>query len=265
MNSALEVQGISVCYRHKAIFQGLDLPGLNAGNTIALLGPNGVGKSTLLRAIAGLQKSSAERIALFGRDLSRLAGKERLSDIGYLPQSLPQPSSLLAYEAVCSACRAHAPGISRCQLNTQVEEVFERLAIGHLALVPMRALSGGQRQMVALAQALVRKPRLLLLDEPTSALDMRWQLVLLHAVRDYVTEHQAICLAAMHDINLAIQHVNSVLLFGRNGLLGSGAAQQTLSDERLRLAYGVTARIEYASDGAPMVLCDGISDDGQAL
>ena len=130
------------------------------------------------------------------------------------------------------------------------------LGLQALALRRLDELSGGQRQMVGLAQVIVRAPRLLLLDEPTSALDLRWQLQVLQAVRAMVQQQGAIGLVAVHDLNLALRFCQHVLVLGGGRVLAAGDPAQVLTPALLQQAYGVQARVERCSQGNLLVLAD---------
>ncbi len=117
-------------------------------------------------------------------------------------------------------------------------------------------MSGGQRQMVGLAQVLVRQPGLMLLDEPTSALDLHWQLNVLNAVRAATRHNGAIALVASHDLNLALRFCDQVLVLSPGGKATLGLAEQVLTPALLAHTYGIEARIERCSHGHPIVLAD---------
>lgn len=204
MTGSLKLEDVSVGYGRKPVLNHLDIGPLPPGSLVAVVGSNAVGKSTLLKAIAGLRTSSG-RILLGDTDLSRLPLSGRVRLVGYLSQALPQPTSLVAYEAVTSAFRAVRGDLSTAEAERMVDEVFTALDLRNIALRRLSEMSGGQRQMVGLAQVLVRKPPLLLLDEPTSALDLRWQLNVLETVRTITRDDKVICLMAIHDINLALR------------------------------------------------------------
>jgi iron complex transport system ATP-binding protein len=125
--------------------------------------------------------------------------------------------------------------------------VLARLQLHALAMQRLDRLSGGQRQMVGLAQVLVRQTPLLLLDEPTSALDLRWQVLALETVRQVARERAAIACIALHDLNLAARFCDRLVLLGRQGVLAEGAPGEVLRPELLRRAYGVEARVEFTS------------------
>jgi iron complex transport system ATP-binding protein len=158
---------------------------------------------------------------------------------------------------VLSAVRATGLGAGgTAAIERRIEQVFDELDIRDLAMQRMDEMSGGQRQMVGLAQVLVRRPALLLLDEPTSALDLRWQLRVLDAVRAIADAERAVCLLAVHDINLALRSTDVVILLGPDGLLAAGQPTSALTPEVIGQAYGVEARIETCSRGQPIILAD---------
>lgn len=254
-NSGLLLQGVTAGYRNRRVIEGFDLPALPPGTLLGLLGQNAAGKSTLLRGIAGLGRASGT-ITLDGVSLPALSAARRAALVGYLPQSLPPPSPLVAYEAVLSACRAVRGDLSHAQAEAAIARAFQNLGITHLALRRMSELSGGQRQMVGLAQVMVREPRLLLLDEPTSALDLRWQLSVVQAVRDAVRASGAIGIVAIHDINLAIRACDQVAVLANGRLLAAGPPAQVVTPEVLAESFGVASRVESCSQGVPVVLVD---------
>lgn len=252
---SLSIENLAAGYPGRPVLHGVTLPPVPAGTLVAVAGPNAVGKSTLLKAIAGLRPASG-RILLDGEALDTLAPRERLRRVGYLPQALPQSTSLVAYELWQGSLRVSRAEWPAARREAAIDAVVDHLGLQALALRRLDELSGGQRQMVGLAQVLVRDPRLLLLDEPTSALDLRWQLQVLQAVRSRVQQQGAVGLVAMHDLNLALRFCQHVLVMGGGGLLATGEPAAVLTPELLRQAYGVSARVEHCSLGHLIVLAD---------
>lgn len=250
----LLAQGISVRFGARQVLQGLDLPLLRPGEVTVLAGPNAAGKSTLLRAIAQLQPHGG-RITLDGQDLGRMPAQARARQVGFMPQALPASSSLVALESVIAALRAGATLGAR-QADETAMAVMEKLGIAGLALEPLSALSGGQRQMVSLAQAIVRDPRLLLLDEPTSALDLARQVRLLKELRRLAGEGR-IVVAVLHDLALAAQWADRIVMLHAGRTHAEGRPDQVLTPDLLAQVYGVEARVERCSQGRIMVLIDG--------
>lgn len=254
-SSALRLENVTVGYGRKTVLSGISIGPIPQGALVAVVGSNAVGKSTLLKAITGLRPVTGD-IWLGTENLSGLPVTQRVRRVGYLAQSLPQPTSLVAYEAVLSALRAVRSDITSRQVETLVDEIFTALGLRGLALKRLSEMSGGQRQMVGLAQVLVHKPPLLLLDEPTSALDLRWQLNVLETVRALTVQEKAIGLMAIHDLNLAVRFCDIVLVLGGGGVLAAGPPDEVLTPDILRRAYGVEGRVERCSRGFPVVLAD---------
>lgn len=254
-SSGLQLDALVAGYSGQRVIGGISLPAVAPGSLVALVGPNAAGKSTLLKAIAGLLPASG-RVLLDGADMATLPTRERLRRIGYLPQALPQPTSLLAYEIWQSALRAGRSEWPAERRAAAIEQVVAELDLAELGQRRMDELSGGQRQMVGLAQAIVRAPRLLLLDEPTSALDLRWQLTVLDTLRRHAHATGTLCLVAVHDLNLAARFCDQVLMLHHGALAAAGAPAQILTPALLRQVYGVRARVETCSQGHLMVLAD---------
>lgn len=261
MTDGLTLRRLTLAYGRLTVLREFDLPAIASGKVVGVLGANAAGKSTLLRALAGLVPYRGEA-HLDGRSIAGMGHRARAGLVGYLPQALPHGSTLVAYEAVVSAFRAVRGDLSRSAVDRAVEDVFDRLGIRHLAFRPLGRMSGGQRQMVGLAQVIVRRPRLMLLDEPTSALDLRWQLIVLRTVREIVATEAGIGLIALHDINLALRHCDRIVLLGGGELIACGAPREAITPESLRRAYGIDARVERGSDGIPIVLADDIDRTG---
>lgn len=252
---SLIIDALRLAHGKHVLFNNITLPPIKPGTLVAVLGPNGVGKSSLVKSLAGVHTYKGQA-QLHNIELSLMTQHERLKHVGYVPQALPQASSLLAYEVVMSTAQSLSGGKRTRQMSQHVEHVFTTLGMSAQAMMPMHKLSGGQKQMIALAQAFVRQPSLYLLDEPTSALDLNWQIKVLEAVRSEVTEKQSIGLLISHDINLALRYCDQVILLANGELLSVGDPITCLTVDNLRRAYHVEARIEQCSKGYPVVLVD---------
>ena len=251
---SLRIDDLHLAHGSRVVLERFSVPAIAPGSMVALLGPNGVGKSTLIRALAGMQPARGEaRFA--GETLLNVPPWRQSARVGYLPQHLPQATSLLVYELLQGACRVRDQA-RVASVDQRIAAVLQQLDIEALALRRLDELSGGQRQLVGLAQVLVSDPQLLLLDEPTSALDLRWQLRVLQQVNALTREQGRIALVACHDLNLALRHCNLLLLLAPGGDYRLGPAGEVLDAAWLRRAYGIEARIERCSAGFPLVLAD---------
>ncbi|MEM7239092.1 MAG: ABC transporter ATP-binding protein, partial [Pseudomonadota bacterium] len=234
----LEIDDLSVRYGRVAVLEGIDAR-FAPGTLTALIGPNGSGKSSLLRAIAGLQPH-AGAVRLAGQGLT-MNGRGEM--IAYMPQDSAPTSSLTLMEVVLlgrlGSLALSVPG----ELVTAAEDALARFGLGHLAHRSLDQVSGGQRQLVFLAQALFRAPHVLLLDEPTSALDLRHQLIVLDRIRRRVRTDSVIAIAAIHDLNLAAQFADQVLCLHDGAIDGHGAPREILTRSRLERLMGIEAEI----------------------
>ncbi len=255
--SSLVVSGLSAGYSGRPVIRSLSLAPIGSGSVTALVGPNAAGKSTLLRALAGLVPSVGS-IVLGQTDLNGLTASQRALHVGYMPQTLPKNAELTVLEGVIGAIKA-TPWADRPAGRNAEEhavETLERLGILELAMEGIGRLSGGQRQLASLAQAIVRAPALLLLDEPTSALDLRHRLDVMTVIRSLADEGQ-IVIMVLHDLTLAARWADDLIMLHHGAAVAHGAPELALSPATLASVYGVAARIERCSRGSLSVLVDG--------
>ncbi|MCQ9617586.1 ABC transporter ATP-binding protein [Paenalcaligenes niemegkensis] len=255
----LEINNLSLSYGKLRIIHDLSLLPLQSGQVISLLGPNGSGKSTLLKALAGLLKLKHGEIILDGKNLNHTNFEQRAQHVVYLPQSLPASVHLRVFESVLVAAKASAlaPGLQAVD-DTQILDLLKRLGIDHLAMHYLDQLSGGQKQLVGLAQALIRRPTLLLLDEPLSALDLNYQFHVMDLLRQETYQHGLTTLIVLHDLNVALRHSDYAILIKKGELLGEGPPNDVITADSLAEGYGVIARIEPCSKGSNQVMIDGL-------
>ncbi|CDG20954.1 putative ferric enterobactin transport protein (ABC superfamily, atp_bind) [Xenorhabdus poinarii G6] len=256
MNQGLKINGLTTGYPKHPVIENLDVNLLPRGQITVLLGPNGCGKSTLLRALAGLNKASGE-LLLDGQDLVKMNFAQRAQNVVYLPQSLPAGVHLHVLESVIVAQRASG-GVSNNRFEQEVMALLRQLGIEHLALNYLDQLSGGQKQLVGLAQSLIRRPSLLLLDEPLSALDLNYQYHVMDLVARETRRRNMITVVVVHDINIALRHSDHVLMLKKGQLIAEGAPEQVITPDSLAEVYGIKGRIERCSQGVPQVLIDGL-------
>ncbi|CAO3383011.1 ABC transporter ATP-binding protein [Azospirillum argentinense] len=261
-DGALRIAGLGAGYPRRRIIHDLTLPPLEPGTLTALIGPNGAGKTTLLRALAGLLPATGD-VRHGGRALLPMSPGERAHHVTYMPQSLPRGVALTALDSVVTALRVSPAGegrsdaVVRSQAHAEADAVLQRLEIGHLAFSVLDELSGGQRQLVSLAQAIVRRPKILLLDEPTSALDPRHQIDVMEAVRETATAEGTIVLAVLHDLNLALRWADRIVLLSGGALVSAGRPEEAVTPATLAATYRIAARVERCSQGRPHILFDG--------
>ena len=172
---------------------------------------------------------------------------------------MPAGVHLHVLESIIVAQRA-AGGRHSPQRQEEVMALLRQLGIAHLAMSYLDQLSGGQKQLVGLAQSLIRQPRLLLLDEPLSALDLNYQFHVMDLVRRETRRRNIVTLVVVHDINIALRHADHVLMLKAGQLLGDGTPAAVITPETLAAVYGVRGRIEPCSQGVRQVSIDGLVD-----
>ncbi|WP_414148917.1 ABC transporter ATP-binding protein [Erwinia sp. BNK-24-b] len=256
MMDGLKISGFHAGYPKRKIISNLIVPLLPRGKITVLLGPNGCGKSTLLRSIAGLNQAQGE-LWLNGTELLAQPFARRAEKVVYLPQSLPAGVHLHVLESIIVAQRASG-GRSSPDSEAEVMALLEQLGIAHLALSYLDQLSGGQKQLVGLAQSLIRRPELLLLDEPLSALDLNYQFHVMDLVRRETRRRNIVTVVVVHDINIALRHGQHVLMLQNGELIADGLPEEVITPQSLAKVYGVRGRIERCSQGTPQVLIDGL-------
>lgn len=241
----LEVKDLSVSRGRRDILRSLNaslMPGAIAG----LIGPNGTGKSTLLNAITGLQAH---------RGTVRWKGAPvRLDKIAYLPQNARVNADLSVIETVLLGNYADLGWRVRDSNLAGALNILTEFGIANLQARTMASLSGGQQQLVLLAQRLLRQPDLLLLDEATSALDICHQMEVFHILRRYVTSTNALVIIAVHDLNLAGRHCDTLCLLHGGKIHSQGAFETVITQQSLREVYGIDADFLTNESGPPLVM-----------
>ncbi|CUR76333.1 ABC transporter ATP-binding protein [Achromobacter xylosoxidans] len=262
--AALEIRALDAGYGARPVLRGLRAGPLREGTLTALLGPNGSGKSTLLKTLAGLNPMQAGELRLDGADFGRLPPARRAQHAMYMPQAMPRGVHMTVLESVLVAARSGRARQPGDVLMGEAMRVLSELGIGALASRCLDELSGGQKQLASLAQALVRRPRLLLLDEPLSALDLNYQFHVMDVLRRQTASHRLITLVVLHDLNIALRHADHALLLHGGALLAEGPPREVVTPDTLRRAYGVLARVERCPQGQPQVHVDGLAHIGLA-
>lgn len=249
----LEVKGLEFSYGEFTI-SGVTFS-VGKGEVAVLLGPNGSGKTTILKAIYGLLKPRARCVYVDGADFHSLPFRRRSQLAGYVPQSHHPP---FPYRVIDVVVTGFAPrlGLLQSPGREHYEKALEKLrllGIERLAERPYTHLSGGQLQLVLIARALVQEPQVLLLDEPTAHLDFRNQLRVLSTVRRLAKASGVAVLMTLHDPNLAAAYSDKVIVVKEGRVVAAGAPRDVIKDDVIREVYGVSVKV-LEVDGRVVVL-----------
>ena len=235
----LQTNGLGFAFKDHAILTDIALRA-NPGRILVILGPNGVGKTTLLKCLNGILKAGAGTILVDGDDLRQLAPSAIATRVGYVAQRC-ETSRLTVFDAVLMGRKPHMNWqVSKADIAL-TEAVIGRLGLVPLALRHVTELSGGEFQKVSVARALVQEPRLMLLDEPTSALDLRNQIEILSLLREIVNDGRMAAVMTMHDLNMALRFADDVLFLKDGRILSSGPVSE-VSAELVSEAYAQRSR-----------------------
>lgn len=246
----LSVNGVSFSYRGAPVLEDVTFS-LAEGEMAALLGPNGTGKTTLLRTINGILRPKGGTVLIESRDAFACSPRERARFFGYVPQR-GEVVRLTVFDAVLLGRRPHLGWTVERRDLEKVESALETLSLETFALRYLDELSGGEFQKVLLARALVQEPRVLLLDEPTSSLDLKNQLDMLATLRRVVRGHNVSALMSLHDLNTAFRSADR-LLFLKDGVIRGSCAPSEAPEALIREVYGVPVDI-VSHKGVPVIV-----------
>ncbi|HTP09284.1 MAG TPA: heme ABC transporter ATP-binding protein [Anaerolineae bacterium] len=251
----LAIDDVTIRYEARTVLRNISLD-VNAGEVLALIGPNGVGKSTLLRACSGTLKPIGGRILIEGQNVHRLRVEDRAKLIAVVPQAMRLPEIFSVFETVLMGRTPYLGWLGREseEDRSAVQAALDRTATLELADRLIGELSGGEQQRVLIARALAQSARTLLLDEPTAHLDLKHQANVLSLICDLAHSENYAVLIALHDLNLAAQYANRVALLSNGAVAAIGTPEEVLTEENLSPAYGLRIAVyEHPAHGAPLI------------
>lgn len=224
---------------------------IEEGEVLAILGPNGIGKTTLLRAALGFLKWTRGGSYIDGKNIEDMKPKDIWKGLAYVPQAKYPNFALTAIEMVVLGRNPHLKLLASPKEEDyhMAESVLNELGISKLRDVPVNRMSGGELQMVLIARALVSQPSLLILDEPESNLDFANQLKILNTIKTLALEHKISCMFNTHYPQHAFRIADRALLLGEGCKSLFGRVEDVLTTEHVRSFFKVESKLQEVVDG----------------
>lgn len=238
-----------------AVFKDVHLS-VERGDIFCLLGPNGTGKSTLLKCISNVLRPQKGRILLNGKDISRLKANEAAREVGYVPQSQVSTFPFLVKDIVVMGRAPHLSILASPSDQDMgiARRAMEAVGIFGIAERPCTMLSGGEWQLTLIARALAQGPRTLILDEPTSHLDIGNQMRILKVIKELAATGLAIIMAT-HIPDHAFIIAQQVAILNHGRIQYQGVPESVITDENMKATYSVDVRVVHVTEGVNRKAC----------
>jgi iron complex transport system ATP-binding protein len=260
----LELKNVSCGYGSTTVVRGISME-VGAGESLCLLGPNGVGKTTLFKTILGFLKLQAGSICISGEDVQCWSKKKFARSVGYVPQAHTPPFPFSVLDVVLMGRTAHLDSFASPSHNDRsiAEHALEQLGVDYLKDRIYTEISGGERQMVLIARALAQQPRILIMDEPTANLDFGNQVRVLEQINILVKSGLGVLMTS-HFPNHAFLCSNKVALMKRDNSFLVGSVDEIVTEKNLQSTYQIDVKIinTINNDGATIKTCVPLINKG---
>ncbi|HCL4437472.1 iron-dicitrate transporter ATP-binding subunit [Clostridium botulinum] len=247
MNS-ITTTNLAIAYEDKLIVNGLNM-NIPKGKITTIIGPNGCGKSTVLKTVGRILKAKEGLVYLNGDDIRNLSTKEVAQKMAILPQSPQAQGGLTVGELVSYGRFPHKKGFGKLSPEDKkvIEWALDITKLTELEVTMVDNLSGGQRQRVWIAMALAQQTDLILLDEPTTYLDMAYQLEVLELLYNLNREESCTIVMVLHDLNLAARFADYMIAIRSGNIIRCGTPKEIMTKEVLKDTFNIDAEIVWGS------------------
>ncbi len=250
MSNAIDIKDLSCAYGKNTVIRNISFS-VKAGGLFIIIGPNGSGKTSLLKTISGTMKYEKGSIKIFDRHIHDFSRKSLAKAIALVPQHVPADFPFMVMELVLMG-RSPYLGILGLPEKEDFEIADQALSftdVKHLCSRKLDQLSGGARQLVFIARAVCQQPQIILLDEPTASLDLSHQIKIMDLMEKLVNEKGLTVIMVSHDINLAAMYADTLLLLKEGNIISIGIPADVLTFKLLEEAYGCTILVDESPLG----------------
>ena len=255
--TTIEIEGLSFGYNERKIVisditLNIDKPGL-----YCILGPNGVGKSTLIKCLNKINTPTSGTVKINGEDLKDMSNKDVSKLVGYVPVGGTDMFSMPVIDAILIGRYTQQKWKTTDEDLAIVQRTMRLLGISSLALHGYNELSAGQHQKVAIARGLVQETPILLLDEPTANLDVRYQVYIAELLKGLTKRTDMIVVMISHDLNITARYADQIIMMAPPGTIYQvGTPEEVITKETIQKVYGVDCELVTDSKGKPHVILD---------
>ncbi len=249
----IDCNNLKFSYAQQNIFSELDI-NFPPEQLSSIVGPNGVGKSTLVKCLCNIYSVKQGVVYVEGEEISKIDSQQLAKKLGYVPQKQKTAFSMTVYELILLGRKPYINWRVTAEDEKIVETILDKLDIINLAERKINTLSGGERQKVVIARVLAQEPSIIFFDEPTSNLDLKHQLEVMELLSDLAGREEATVVVVMHDLNLASKFSDNVFLLGREGIYAQGNPEEVFTPENIKEVYGVEVEIINDSLGRHIIL-----------
>lgn len=246
----LTVNDLTFTYKSCETLKGIHFS-IDPGELTVILGPNGVGKTTLLKCLNNILSPQKGNILIKGKNTQKMSPRQIAREIAYVAQQ-SEPARITVFDAILMGRRPHINYRVSKQDLIKVDAVIRHLNLSKFSLKYLDQMSGGELQKVCIARALVQQTDLLLLDEPTASLDLKNQTQILGLIRHIIKDHQMAAIMTMHDLNTAMRYADKYIFLKETTIYSAGNILD-ITPEMVEAVYGVKVEITHHR-GLPIVI-----------
>lgn len=255
----IEFENVTFGYKNdRTVLHDISLK-MESPGLVCIIGPNGVGKSTLIKCMNGLIKPTSGTVRINGKDVKDYSPDDLAEFMGYVPVTAQDVFSMPVFDAVMMGRYKRKKWRNTDEDYDACDRTLRLMELSDLAMHSFNELSAGQHQKVAMARGIVREPQLLVLDEPTSNLDVRHQVYVTDLLHELSKQFGMLVVMISHDLNIAAKYADRLIVMGTPGIIrAEGPVSEVLTEDLIREVYGVESEVVYRNSRPHVILGDAI-------